>query len=109
MPRPTLGRTLVKGLIISAVIQAPIFALVSGVGIHGELGGIWFFFYLPAIFILNLFPTSSPLNFFTSARHSVMGTLVELFILQLLLVAIIIFLILALWNWLRASHRRETG
>ena len=103
MPSSAHGRTLIKALIVSAVIQVPFLVLMT-LGIHSELGGIGFFFYLPAIFILNLFPNSSPLNFFASARHGVIGTAVELFLFQLLLVAIIVFLVLALWDWIRAPR-----
>ena len=84
---------LVRACLIAFAIQVPFVILMSNVGVHSALGGVWVFFYLPAFMIVG----AIGLDMTSEVSTIIKGVIVQ----EILLIALILFLMAA---YRRARH-----
>jgi hypothetical protein len=93
--RPVLRR-LFFACLIAFVMQMPFLVLMNIAGVHSALGGMWVFFYLPAVLIGGKIGMTMTSPF---------STIVKIVVIQEILLASIILLLMALYTRIRQSSK----
>ena len=84
-------------LLAALVIQVPFLILMMFVGIHSALGGVWFVFYLPTIWLLEILrvPNFSPF----------LDTLI-IALLQEIILLVLILPLMILWVRVKSTRKK---
>jgi hypothetical protein len=97
--RNSLLLRLVRVGLIAFAIQVPFVILMSNVGLHSALGGVWYIFYLPAFMIVGAIGLD---------MTSEVSTIIKGVIVQEILLTSLILRLMQVYNRARhpASDRR---
>ena len=97
--RNSLVLHLVRACLIAFAIQVPFVILMSNVGLHSALGGVWYIFYLPAFMIVG----AIGLGMTSEVSTIIEGVIVQ----EMLLTALILFLLAAYRRARYPAHDRR--